>query len=73
MSSCLLGHPAMSFGGGLRFNVNEHLMIRPDIRALPVFAEGETHTLGVFGVQKTHDTWTLRDASGRRLWSGGRW
>jgi hypothetical protein len=36
---------------GLRFNVNEHLMVRPDIRALIVFGDGDTHTLGVFGVQ----------------------
>jgi hypothetical protein len=43
--------PAMSFGGGLRLNVNEHVMVRPDVRALVVFADGETHTLGVFGVQ----------------------
>lgn len=43
--------PALSVGGGLRFNVNEHLMVRPDIRALLVFADGDTHTLGVFGVQ----------------------
>jgi hypothetical protein len=43
--------PALSFGGGLRFNVNERVMVRPDVRALVVFAEGETHTLGVFGVQ----------------------
>jgi hypothetical protein len=43
--------PAVSFGGGLRFNVNEHLMLRPDARALVVFAAGETHTLGVFGIQ----------------------
>jgi hypothetical protein len=43
--------PALSIGGGLRFNVNEHLMVRPDIRALVVFADGDTHTLGVFGMQ----------------------
>jgi hypothetical protein len=43
--------PAMSIGGGLRFNLTEHLMIRPDIRALVAFAEGDTHTVGVFGVQ----------------------
>jgi hypothetical protein len=43
--------PAVSVGGGLRFNVNEHVMVRPDVRALVVFADGETHTLGVFGVQ----------------------
>ena len=43
--------PALSIGGGVRFNVNEHLMVRPDIRALVVFASGETHTLGVYGIQ----------------------
>ena len=43
--------PAVSIGGGLRFNVHEHLMVRPDVRALVVFADGETHTLAVFGVQ----------------------
>jgi hypothetical protein len=42
--------PAVSVGGGLRFNVNEHVMVRPDIRALMVFADGDTHTLAVFGV-----------------------
>ncbi|MBI2187850.1 MAG: outer membrane beta-barrel protein [Acidobacteria bacterium] len=42
--------PTMSFGGGLRFNVNERLMVRPDVRALVVFADGETQTLTVFGV-----------------------
>jgi hypothetical protein len=41
----------MSIGGGLRLNVNEHLMVRPDIRALLVFADRNTHTVGVFGVQ----------------------
>jgi hypothetical protein len=43
--------PAVAMGGGVRFNVNEHLMVRPEIRALVVFAHGATHTLGVFGVQ----------------------
>jgi hypothetical protein len=43
--------PAVSVGGGIRFNVNEHVMVRPDIRALVAFAAGETHTLGVFGMQ----------------------
>ena len=43
--------PAVTIGGGLRFNVNEHVMVRPDVRALVVFADGETHTLGVFAVQ----------------------
>jgi hypothetical protein len=43
--------PAVTFGGGIRFNVNEHVMVRPDVRALVVFGDGETHTLGMFGVQ----------------------
>ena len=43
--------PAVSVGGGLRLNVNEHLMVRPDARALVVFASGKTQTLGVFGIQ----------------------
>jgi hypothetical protein len=42
--------PAVSIGGGLRFNVNEHVMVRPDVRALVVFGNGDTHTLTVFGV-----------------------
>ena len=40
----------MSIGGGVRLNVSDHLMVRPDIRALVVFAEGDTHAVGVFGV-----------------------
>jgi hypothetical protein len=43
--------PAVSLGGGLRFNVTERLMVRPDVRALLVLADGETDALGVFGVQ----------------------
>jgi hypothetical protein len=43
--------PAISVGGGLRLNVNEHVMVRPDIRALMVFGGGDTQTVGVFGVQ----------------------
>jgi hypothetical protein len=42
--------PVVNIGGGVRFNVTERLMVRPDARALIVFAEGETHTVGVFGV-----------------------
>jgi hypothetical protein len=42
--------PAVSIGGGIRFNVGERLMVRPDARALVVFADGETHTFGVFVV-----------------------
>jgi hypothetical protein len=43
--------PAISVGGGLRFNATEHLMVRPDVRALVVLADGDTHTVAVFGVQ----------------------
>lgn len=42
--------PVANVGGGVRFNVTDHLMVRPDARALIVFAEGETHTIGVFVV-----------------------
>lgn len=42
--------PATSIGGGLRFNVNEHVMLRPDARALVIFGAGDTHTLAVFGI-----------------------
>jgi len=40
--------PALSLGGGVRLNLTEHLMLRPDLRALVIFAHGDTHTLGVF-------------------------
>jgi hypothetical protein len=43
--------PAVSVGGGVRFNVSERFVVRPDARALVVFAGGETHTIGVFGMQ----------------------
>jgi hypothetical protein len=26
-------------------------MVRPDVRALVIFADGDTHTVGMFGVQ----------------------
>lgn len=42
--------PAVSLGGGVRFHVTERVMVRPDARALVVLANGNTHTLGVFGV-----------------------
>ena len=41
---------ALNIGGGLRFNISERLMVRPDVRALVVLADGEAHTLGVFVV-----------------------
>lgn len=34
----------------MRFHVNDRLMVRPDIRALTVFADGDTRTMAVFGV-----------------------
>ena len=40
--------PAVMLGGGLRFNVSDRLMIRPDARALIVIADARTHALGVF-------------------------
>jgi hypothetical protein len=42
--------PAVSLGGGLRFNVNERVMIRPDVRALLVFADGDTQAVGLYGI-----------------------
>jgi hypothetical protein len=42
--------PALNVGGGLRFDVGERLMIRPDGRAVFVLGDGKTHTLGVFVV-----------------------
>jgi hypothetical protein len=39
--------PAASIGGGIRFNVSDRVMIRPDIRALLIFADGDTHTMTV--------------------------
>jgi hypothetical protein len=41
---------AINFGGGVRINVTERLMIRPDLRALMVIGDGDTHTIGVFVV-----------------------
>jgi len=40
--------PALSFGGGLRFNVSDRLMVRPDARAVVIVGDGDTHTIGVF-------------------------
>ncbi len=38
--------PALSVGGGVRFNVTERLYVRPDARALIVIADGNRHTVG---------------------------
>jgi len=35
-------------GGGLRFQVAEHVMLRPDARALVMLADADTHTIAVF-------------------------
>ena len=42
--------PALSVGGGVRIDVTDRLVLRPDLRALVVFSDGQTHTLGVFVV-----------------------
>jgi hypothetical protein len=42
--------PAIHFGGGVRINLTERLTVRPDLRALMVFGNGDTHTIGVFVV-----------------------
>jgi hypothetical protein len=42
--------PAFSFGGGLKFNLTDRLMMRPDLRALLIVGDGDTHTVGVFVV-----------------------
>lgn len=41
---------AISVGGGLRLNISERIMLRPDARAVVIFDKGDTHTVGVFGV-----------------------
>lgn len=42
--------PSLDFGGGVRFDVTDHLIVRPDARAIVVFAEGDTYTVGRFGI-----------------------
>ena len=42
--------PALSVGGGVRIDVTDRLVLRPDLRALVVFRDGQRHTLGVFVV-----------------------
>lgn len=46
--------PAMTLGGGVRFNVNERIMVRPDVRALIVAAEGAVHTMAIFGLHAAY-------------------
>lgn len=42
--------PVLTLGGGVRFHVTDQIMIRPDVRAATVFANGNTHTVALFGV-----------------------
>ncbi len=42
--------PAMTIGGGLKLDVTDRLFIRPDARALVVFGDGRTNTLGLFSL-----------------------
>lgn len=42
--------PTLTVGGGIRFNLTDRVMVRPDVRALVIFADGKTHTIAVFGV-----------------------
>lgn len=38
--------PAVSVGGGVRFDLTSQVYIRPDVRALTMFGGGETYTIG---------------------------
>jgi hypothetical protein len=40
--------PAMTIGGGVRLDLTPHLSLRPDARALFVFGDGRSATLGMF-------------------------
>jgi hypothetical protein len=42
--------PAMTVGGGIRFDVTERLYVRPDIRALMIFGNGDRLTLSTMTV-----------------------
>jgi hypothetical protein len=42
--------PALSVGGGGGLNMTDRVMLRPDVRALVIFADGDTHTIATFGV-----------------------
>jgi hypothetical protein len=47
--SVAFNDPAVSVGGGVRFETGR-FSVRPDLRAVVVFADGETQTVGVFGL-----------------------
>jgi hypothetical protein len=40
--------PAATIGAGVRFNVSDRVMIRPDVRARMIFGDGDTHVMTVF-------------------------
>lgn len=42
--------PALTVGGGLRFDVSERVYVKPDVRALVVFANGDQLTLATMTV-----------------------
>ncbi|MGE0041989.1 MAG: hypothetical protein AB7H88_08725 [Vicinamibacterales bacterium] len=42
--------PALSLGGGATLAVGSHLVLRPDVRALVVFGDGRTQTIGLFNL-----------------------
>jgi hypothetical protein len=42
--------PAVTVGGGIRFDVTERLYVRPDIRALMIFGNGDRLTLSTMTV-----------------------
>jgi len=42
--------PALAIGGGVRIDVSEHLVLRPDVRALLAFRDGRTASFGTFAL-----------------------
>jgi len=42
--------PAMTLGGGVRLDLSPHLSLRPDARAVVVFGDGRSSTLGMFSL-----------------------
>jgi hypothetical protein len=42
--------PVMTLGGGVRLDLTPHLSLRPDVRALVVFGDGRSSTLGIFSL-----------------------
>jgi hypothetical protein len=42
--------PVVTMGGGVRVTLATHLELRPDARALVVLDGGNSHTIGVFGL-----------------------